>query len=53
MRVLLPIVGFVLFGLGTAHARTEWYTLVKTLEKSVVTIERNDAGTSCTGFIRG
>ena len=51
MRVLLPIVGFVLFGLGTAHARTEWYTLVKTLEKSVVTIERNDAGTSCTGFV--
>jgi len=33
------------------HARTDWTALVKTLEKSVVTIERNDAGTSCTGFV--
>jgi S1-C subfamily serine protease len=33
------------------EARTDWSALVKTLEKSVVTIERNDAGTSCTGFI--
>lgn len=51
MRVLLSVVGLGVLSLGTAHARTEWSALVKTLEKSVVTIERNDAGTSCTGFV--
>jgi S1-C subfamily serine protease len=51
MRVLLSVVGLLVLSLGTAHARTEWSTLVKTLEKSVVTIERDDKGTSCTGFI--
>jgi S1-C subfamily serine protease len=50
-RVFLPIVGMIVLSLGTAHARTDWAALVKSLEKSVVTIERNDAGTSCTGFI--
>jgi S1-C subfamily serine protease len=33
------------------HARTDWGVLVKELTKSVVTIERDDNGTSCTGFI--
>jgi len=29
----------------------DWPAMVKALEKSVVTIERNDAGVSCTGFV--
>src|SRR5688572_4333579 len=50
-RVTLPAIGFVFLALGTAQARTDWAALVKALEKSVVTIERNDAGVSCTGFV--
>jgi S1-C subfamily serine protease len=50
-RVLLPIMGIISLNLGTAHARTDWSALVKDLTKSVVTIERDDNGTSCTGFV--
>ncbi len=50
-RVFLPVLGAILLNLGTVHARTDWGGLVKDLAKSVVTIERNDAGTSCTGFV--
>jgi S1-C subfamily serine protease len=51
MRVLMSAAGFVLLGLGAAPHAADWAALVKALEKSVVTIERNDAGVSCTGFI--
>jgi serine protease Do len=51
MRVLLSAVGLIVLTLGTAHALTDWSSLVKELQKSVVTIERDDKGTSCTGFI--
>jgi S1-C subfamily serine protease len=50
-RVLLPMLGMMVLTLGTAHARTDWAALVKSLEKSVVAIEINEAGTSCTGFV--
>jgi serine protease Do len=50
-RVCLPILGVIVLNLGTAHARTDWSLLVKDLTKSVVTIERDSSGTSCTGFI--
>lgn len=33
------------------NAATDWTALVKDLAKSVVAIERNDDGTSCTGFV--
>jgi S1-C subfamily serine protease len=51
MRVCIPVLGYILLNLGVAHARTDWASLVKTLEKSVVTIERDDKGVSCTGFV--
>jgi S1-C subfamily serine protease len=51
MRVCLPMLGIIILGLGTAPHAADWPALVKALEKSVVTIERNDAGVSCTGFI--
>ncbi len=51
MRVLLLSVGLMLLASGDGAARADWSTLVKTLERSVVTIERDDNGTSCTGFI--
>jgi S1-C subfamily serine protease len=51
MRVLMSAAGFVLLGLGAAPHAADWPALVKALEKSVVTIERDDKGTSCTGFI--
>lgn len=50
-RVFLPIVGIALLGLGTAPHAADWTALVKDLSKSVVAIERNDNGTSCTGFV--
>lgn len=49
-RVCLPVVGMILLGLGSMHA-TEWAPLVKELAKSVVAIERDSNGTSCTGFV--
>jgi S1-C subfamily serine protease len=51
MRVLLSVLGLLVLSLGTVHARTEWPSLVKDLAKSVVAIERDTNGTSCTGFI--
>ncbi len=42
-RVLLPVLGTIILGLGTAPHAAEWAALVKVLEKSVVAIERNDA----------
>jgi S1-C subfamily serine protease len=51
MRVCLPMLGIIILGLGAAPHAADWPALVKALEKSVVTIERNDAGVSCTGFI--
>jgi S1-C subfamily serine protease len=52
-RVLMPIMGAIILTSGSAHARidTDWAALVKQLQKSVVTIERNDNGVSCTGFV--
>jgi S1-C subfamily serine protease len=51
-RALVALVaGLYAFCGVPLHARTDWAALVKTLEKSVVTIERDDKGTSCTGFI--
>jgi S1-C subfamily serine protease len=50
-RVCLPVLGVVVMSMGTAHARTDWTALVKELAKSVVAIERNDSGVSCTGFV--
>jgi S1-C subfamily serine protease len=52
-RVLVPILGIIVLASGSAHARidTDWAALVKQLQKSVVTIERNDNGVSCTGFV--
>jgi S1-C subfamily serine protease len=51
MRVCLPMLGIIILGLGAAPHAADWPALVKALEKSVVTIERDDKGTSCTGFI--
>jgi S1-C subfamily serine protease len=51
MRVLLSAVGLLVLSLGTVHARADWSSLVKELAKSVVAIERDDKGTSCTGFV--
>jgi S1-C subfamily serine protease len=45
------MLGIIILGLGAAPHAADWAALVKALEKSVVTIERNDAGVSCTGFI--
>jgi S1-C subfamily serine protease len=50
-RVLLPMLGMMVFALGTAHARADWAALVKELQKSVVPIEINENGVSCTGFV--
>lgn len=49
-RVYLPILGLIVLGLGEVRA-TEWAPLVKELAKSVVAIERDSNGTSCTGFV--
>jgi S1-C subfamily serine protease len=51
MRVLMSAAGFVLLGLGAAPHAADWAALVKTLSKSVVAIERDDKGVSCTGFV--
>jgi S1-C subfamily serine protease len=50
-RVLVPVLGAIVLFSGSAHARTDWATLVRELAKSVVAIELDDRGTSCTGFI--
>src|SRR5687767_15168092 len=51
MRVCLPILGFIVLGLGAAPHAADWAALVKALSKSVVAIERDDKGVSCTGFV--
>jgi S1-C subfamily serine protease len=49
--IVAVVAGLYAFCGVPLHARTEWSTLVKDLTKSVVTIERDTSGTSCTGFI--
>jgi S1-C subfamily serine protease len=51
MRVVMSIILLFVYTLSTHVYATDWPALVKALEKSVVTIERDDKGTSCTGFI--
>jgi S1-C subfamily serine protease len=54
-RAMVAIVAGLYAFCGVPYATSvmaaDWSALVKDLTKSVVTIERNDAGTSCTGFI--
>ncbi len=50
-RVSLALLGLLVLGLGTAPHAADWTALVRDLAKSVVAIERDDNGTSCTGFL--
>ena len=50
-RVFLPVLGCIVLGLGARTHAADWTVLVKDLAKSVVAIEINDNGTSCTGFV--
>jgi S1-C subfamily serine protease len=51
-RVLVAVIAglYAFCGMPATHA-ADWTALVKDLQKSVVTIERDDNGTSCTGFV--
>lgn len=50
--IVAVVVGLYAFcGAPYAIRAADWSALVKDLSKSVVTIERDDAGTSCTGFV--
>jgi S1-C subfamily serine protease len=51
-RALVAVIAglYAFCGMPATHA-ADWTALVRDLQKSVVTIERDDNGTSCTGFI--
>jgi S1-C subfamily serine protease len=53
MRVLLSAVGLIVLTLGTAHARTDWTVIAKSLAKQVPRLEIEDASGKgvCAGVV--